>query len=112
MELIKITEKDGQQLVSARELHEFLEIKDHFTQWIERMLEYGFNQSVDSEAVQIFLKASNGIGGTYKTDYALTLDCAKEISMLQRSDKGKQARQYFIACEKKLKQKQKQNKMK
>jgi anti-repressor protein len=93
----------GNQVVSAIELYEFLEIKDHFTQWIERMLEYGFEENIDYQAIKFFVKHRNGIGGTNKKDYALTLDTAKEIAMLQRSDKGKQARQYFIQCEKQLK---------
>lgn len=91
---------NGENAVSARSLYEFLEIKEHFTQWIERMFDYGFNESVDYQAIKEFISHSNGFGGTYKTDYALTLDTAKEIAMLQRTEKGKQARQYFIECEK------------
>lgn len=62
------------------------------------MFEYGFDESKDFSP---FLTESTG--GRPQTDYALTLDTAKEIAMLQRSDKGKQARQYFIECEKQLK---------
>ena len=104
MELIKITEQDGKQAVSARELHSFLESAEGFNRWIERMFDYGFSENIDYQAVNIFVQASNGVGGTNKKEYVLSLDCAKEISMLQRSDKGKQARKYFIECEKKLKQ--------
>lgn len=96
-ELIIIVERDGQQTVSARDLYEFLEIKTAFTHWCNRMFEYGFEQGQDFVP---FLTESSG--GRPATDYALTLDCAKEISMLQRSEKGKQARQYFITCERKL----------
>lgn len=104
-ELIKITtNEEGAQAVSARELHEFLEITTPITMWMPRMIEYGFKEGVDYEAVNIFVNASNGIGSTIKKDWALTLDTAKEISMIQRSEKGKQAREYFIACEKKLKE--------
>ncbi|MSN85651.1 antA/AntB antirepressor family protein [Riemerella anatipestifer] len=100
-ELIKITEQNGKQAVSARELHTFLEIKDKFTDWIKRMFEYGFIENIDYQILSDF---SEKIGrGRPSVDYALTLDCAKEISMLQRSEKGKQARQYFIECEKRLK---------
>ncbi|MDY3548563.1 antA/AntB antirepressor family protein [Riemerella anatipestifer] len=100
-ELIKITEQNGKQAVSARELHTFLEIKEKFTDWIKRMFEYGFIENIDYQILSDF---SEKIGrGRPSVDYALTLDCAKEISMLQRSDKGKQARQYFIECEKHLK---------
>ncbi|MCU7570455.1 phage antirepressor KilAC domain-containing protein [Riemerella anatipestifer] len=99
--LIKITEQNGKQAVSARELHSFLEIKDKFADWIKRMFEYGFIENIDYQSLSDFSEKPNG--GRPLINYALTLDCAKEISMLQRSDKGKQARRYFIECEKKLK---------
>ncbi|SQA92481.1 phage antirepressor KilAC domain-containing protein [Capnocytophaga ochracea] len=101
-ELIKITEQNGNQAVSARELYKFLEVQTPFTMWIDRMLEYGFTENIDFEAANFFVNHPNGIGGTTVKDYALTLDCAKEISMLQRSERGKMARQYFIECEKQL----------
>lgn len=97
-ELIKITEKEGQQLVSARELHEFLEIGQDFTNWIKRMIEYGFEENQD------FTVAKISEGKVTKHEYIITLNMAKEISMIQRSEKGKQARRYFIQCEKKLKE--------
>lgn len=98
MELIKITEQDGQQAVSARELHSFLEIETRFDIWIKRMFEYGFEENKDYQTCS-FLNLNN----QHVIDYALSLDCAKEISMIQRSEKGKIARQYFLDCEKKLK---------
>ncbi len=102
-ELIKITEKNGNSVVSARELHAFLEVDTRFADWIKRMLDYGFAENID---YQVLLKnEKNPNGGRPQTDYALTLDTAKEISMLQRSEKGKQARRYFIQCEKRLKNK-------
>jgi anti-repressor protein len=102
-ELVKVTiSSEGSQLVNARELYDWLEIEDHFTQWANRMFEYGFEEGVDYQAINQYVKHQNGIGGTNKIDYALTLNCAKEISMIQRSDKGKEARQYFIECERKL----------
>lgn len=101
MELIKITEQNGEQAVSARELHSFLEVGTRFNDWIQRMLDYGFTENTD---YQVLLKNEyNPIGGRPETDFALSLDCAKEISMIQRTEKGKIARQYFISCEKKLK---------
>lgn len=102
-ELIKITTNEsGNQVVSARELHKFLEVETRFNDWISRMMNYGFVENVD---YQVLLKNEYNLsGGRPSTDYALTLDTAKEISMIQRSDKGKQARQYFIECEKKLKE--------
>lgn len=100
-DLIKVTTKDGKQLVSARELYEFLEIGVHFSTWMKRMCEYGFEEDIDFS----ILKSGNPNGGIAKIDdYVITIDMAKEISMLQRTEKGKQARLYFIECEKKLKE--------
>lgn len=97
--LIQITQQDGGQVVSARELHGFLEVNTKFTDWIIRMFDYGFENEVDYSLLKIGKRQAHN-----KIDYALTLDTAKEISMLQRSEKGKQARKYFIDCEKKLKE--------
>ena len=100
-DLIKITTEDGKQLVSARELHDFLGIGVHFSTWMKRMCEYGFEEDIDFS----ILKSSNPNGGIAKIDdYVITIDMAKEISMIQRTEKGKQARLYFIECEKKLKE--------
>lgn len=99
MELIKIVERDGKQLVSARELHEFLEVKTGLVLWCQRMFDYGLKENVD----YITFKSESIINQTVVVnDYALTLDAAKEISMLQRTEKGREARLYFIECEKKL----------
>jgi anti-repressor protein len=99
-ELIKVSPNprggDG-QVVSARDLYEFLEAKAQFSNWCSRMFEYGFEEGKDF--LTILLEST---GGRPQTDFALTLDTAKEIAMLQRSEKGKQARQYFIECEKQL----------
>jgi phage anti-repressor protein len=94
-ELIKITEQNGNRAVSARELHKFLEVKTDFKDWMPRMLEYGFEEGNDFSS---FLSESTG--GRPSKEYALTIDTAKEIAMLQRTAKGKEARQYFIAMEK------------
>lgn len=100
-ELIKISENEkGEQVVSARDLHRFLEATERFSTWFERQLQYGFIENQD----YVGCKEFNTLANQELIDYALTLDCAKEISMIQRSDRGKEARQYFIACEKKLKQ--------
>ena len=101
-DLIKITTKDGKQLVSARELHEFLEIKTDFRKWFPRMCEYGFVENVDF--TRAFQKCPTLGGIQTVADYAITIDMAKELSMIQRTEKGKQARLYFIECEKKLKE--------
>jgi anti-repressor protein len=97
-QLIKITEQNGNQVVSARELSEFLEAKTDFTTWCRRMFDYGFEEGEDYSLLKIGERKAHN-----KIDYALTLDCAKEISMLQRNDKGKQARKYFIEIDKKYK---------
>lgn len=98
-ELIKI---NSNNTVSGRELHKFLEIGTRFDKWFIRMCEYGFNENDDF--IRVAQKCPT-LGGTQTIiDYAITLDMAKEISMLQRTEKGKQARQYFINCEKKLKE--------
>lgn len=97
-ELIKITEQNGNQVVSARELHDFLGVETKFADWCKRMFEYGFEADLDFISI-----LSKSTGGRPSIDYALTLDCAKEISMLQRNEKGKQARKYFIEVEKQVK---------
>lgn len=99
-ELIKITEQNGQRVVSARELHQFLESKQQFADWIKnRIKDYGFVEGQDFEVFQNFMK--NSEGGRPTTEYALSLDMAKELSMVERNEKGKLARLYFIEMEKK-----------
>lgn len=103
MELIKITtNENGEQLVSGRELHEFLEVGTQYTKWFERMKEYGFVGNTDFTAISQKRLTAQGNETTY-TDHAMTLDMAKEISMIQRTEKGKQARLYFIEVEKQYK---------
>ena len=92
MELIKVQEKNGQKVVSARELYNFLEITERFSNWFERQIQYGFVENLDFVGCEVF----NTLANQTLKDYALTMDTAKEISMIQRSEKGKQARQYFI----------------
>ena len=94
---IKIQDNDGKKAVSARELYKFLDVSERFSNWFERQLQYGFAENVD----YVGCKEFNTLANQELIDYALTLDCAKEISMIQRSEKGKIARQYFIECEKK-----------
>lgn len=93
MELIKITEQNGKKAVSARELHKALEIGTKFNDWIFRMFEYGFEENLDYSKLSIDNQSFN-------YDFVLTLDCAKEISMIQRTEIGKKVRMYFIECEK------------
>ena len=105
MELIKIIEREGRQLVSGRELHEFLEIRTKYKDWFRRMVEYGFEEEIDFIRVAQ-KRATNNLKNPVTTviDHAMSIDMAKEISMIQRTEKGKIARQYFINCEKKLKE--------
>lgn len=106
-ELIKLTtNEEGKQLVSARELHEFLEVGTRFDKWIARMIEYGFEENKDFNMVKFDRVQIEGKRQVEREliDYAITIEMAKELSMIQRTDKGKQARQYFIECEKKLRE--------
>ena len=105
MELIKIIEREGRQLVSGRELHEFLEIGTKYKDWFRRMVEYGFEEEIDFIRVAQ-KRATNNLKNPVTTviDHAISIDMATEISMIQRTEKGKAARQYFINCEKKLKE--------
>lgn len=97
-QLIKtFTKEDGAVAVDGRDLHEFLEIDTPYTQWFERMLEYGFDENTDF--VGLSQKSEKPRGGRPQINHALTLDMAKEISMLQRNERGKQARQYFLDME-------------
>lgn len=89
------------QTVNARELHSFLESKQHFADWIKnRINDFGFMQDTDF----IVHKIMNEKKQVVTADYFLSLDMAKELSMVERNEKGKQARQYFIECEKTVKQ--------
>lgn len=81
--------------VMGRDLHEALEVKTAYKDWFKRMCEYGFTEGVDFCS---FLSESTG--GRPSTDHQLTIEMAKEICMLQRTEKGKQCRQYFIELEK------------
>lgn len=83
--------------VSGRELWEALEVKTDYPHWFDRMTEYGFSEGKD---YQTFLSDRvDGKAGKPRTDHQLTIPMAKELCMLQRTDKDKQMRQYFIAVE-------------
>lgn len=94
-ELIAVTYENDRPVVSARDLHELLEVKTAYKDWFPRMCEYGFTEGQDFCS---FLSESTG--GRPAQDAAVSLDMAKEICMLQRTEKGKQTRQYFIQLEK------------
>lgn len=102
--LIPLTNtSNGIQAVRGRDLHKFLEVQSHYRDWMPRMIDYGFEEGKDyalkNERVHDSLGRERDATG-----HIITLDMAKEISMIQRTDKGKQARQYFIECEKRLKE--------
>jgi len=99
-DLIKVNYANERQTVLGRDLHKFLEIETPYHIWFPRMLEYGFIESVDYIAIE--QKCSKPLGGRPSIDHQLTIGMAKEIAMIQRNEKGKQARQYFIECETKL----------
>jgi len=100
-ELIPTQENEsGNLLVSGRDLHEFLESSERYSKWFSRMLSYGFREHLDFTSGQKSTVVNNGALRELD-DHYVTIDMAKEIAMIQRNDKGKQARQYFIELERK-----------
>ena len=96
MELIKISNEGGKQTVNARELHKFLGSKQDFSTWIKkRIRDYDFIEGQD------FVTNDKKVERQILKEYHISLDMAKELSMVERNDKGKEARRYFISCEKK-----------
>lgn len=95
-ELLVINTDEDIPTVSARDLHSFLESNERFSKWFERMVTYGFQSNIDYTPYQkVHPQNFQEI-----TDYRLTVECGKQISMLQRNEKGVQARKYFIEVEK------------
>lgn len=101
-ELLKVNYDSDRITLSARELHEFLGVKTKYKDWFPRMCEYGFSENVDYRLVAQ-KRATNNPKNPYTefNDHEITLDMAKEIAMIQRSEKGKQIRQYFLELERK-----------
>lgn len=98
-ELIRLEQVNGKDTVNARDLHEFLENKRQFADWIkQRIDQYGFEPEKDFMAI-----SQNCENGGKKNEYFLSLEMAKELSMVESNEKGKTARKYFIECEKKVK---------
>lgn len=95
-ELLKINYETEQPTISARDLHETLGIEERFSKWFERMIGYGFEESKDFTPYQMVHPQNH----QELIDYTLSIDMAKEICMLQRTEKGKQCRTYFIELEK------------
>lgn len=101
MELIKITVKNDQQLVSARDLHKGLDIKKRFSAWVEQNFR-DFEENTDFTSVPQGTVVQSGNGTIRKyDDYALTLDMVKQLCMMSHSDLGKKYRRYFIELERK-----------
>lgn len=89
-------------LCNARDLHDFLEVGKVFAAWINaRIEEYGFEENKD---FVVFSNSGKNSVGRRRKDYHLTLDTAKELAMVERNEKGRQIRRYFIECEKKLRE--------
>lgn len=101
-ELIKITYNNDRPAVSARDLHDFLEVGARYNDWFPRMCEYGFAEGDDFNLLKIERVQNEGGRMVTRTvdDAVLTIDMAKELCMIQRNEKGKQARQYFLQIEK------------
>ena len=101
-ELIKINHDSDRPTVLGRDLHEMLEVETRYNDWFKRMCEYGFTENIDFNLLKIEQVQIEGNREVKREiiDHQLTIEMAKEISMLQRTDKGKEARQYFIQLEK------------
>lgn len=98
-EVIKVTVNDNQEpIVSARQLHKTLEVKTRFSQWVEQNFK-GFEENYDFASVVTTTVVNNGAMRELQ-DYALSLDTAKHLAMMSKTDKGKEVRQYFIQVEK------------
>ncbi|MDO6344635.1 phage antirepressor KilAC domain-containing protein [Streptococcus oralis] len=99
-ELISVTLNDNHEpVVSGRQLHEALGVNSNYTTWFDRMADYGFTENQDYILLSNFGNQT-GRGGHNKVDHVIKLDMAKEIAMIQRTERGKQVRQYFIRVEK------------
>lgn len=96
-ELIRINYDAENPTVSARDLHEGLEVNTRFNDWFARMTEYGFESGKDFYSK---MSKTSEQGGRPAMDYQISVDMAKQICMIQRTEKGRQYRQYFLDLEK------------
>ena len=107
-ELIPIRNENGELLVSARDLHERLVLDDgkeeRFSQWFKRYLKDGFEENIDYVVCKKIYAANQYGGEKELEDFALKIDMAKEICMIQRTEKGREYRKYFIECERRLRE--------
>lgn len=99
-ELIKVTYENDRPTVSGRDLHEKLGINSNYSTWFNRMCEYGFIENQDFATRFPNLESENQHGGQNKIDHQLTIEMAKQICMIQRTEVGKQYREYFLEIEK------------
>lgn len=102
MELLDVNYKEGQVTLSAREVHGFLKVRTSFKDWFPRMCEYGFVEGVDFNPLKFEQVQFEGFREVKRAlnDYEITISMAKELCMLQRTERGKLARKYFIEVEK------------
>jgi anti-repressor protein len=99
-ELIRVFERNGKQVVSARGIHEFLEVKNHFTQWFDHH-KPNYVEGLDYEHIKVYLKVANRTGGASRTDYAITLRAAKKLATKSRMPKSDEVVDYLLDCEEK-----------
>lgn len=128
VEVVEIVEHDGKQAVNARELHQKLGSKQRFADWIKNRIEkYGFVENQDYEVFHKIMKNSNDVenqdfevfhkimensnGGRSRIEYALSLDMAKELCMIENNEQGRLFRKYFIEVEKAARVKYEQEKL-
>lgn len=94
-ELIKVTRRNGKRVVSARILHQYLENKDKFSTWIkDRIKQYGF---IENQDFTTYSESSEK--GRPSLEYAISINMAKELGMVERNEKGSEVRKYFIKIE-------------
>jgi anti-repressor protein len=94
------------QTADARELHAFLEVKTRFNDWIAaRIVAYGFVEGIDFAVTEnkVTTESNTYSGVKMRIDYHLTIGMAKELAMVERNEKGRQARRYFLECERRAK---------
>lgn len=104
-ELFNLKEnQDGTVAVSGRELHKGLEIQTPYKQWIDRMIDYGFEVNTDYIIMSEKVHTQKSVRAYEQENHIMTLDMGKEIAMIQRSDAGKNIRKYFIEIEKSYRQ--------
>ena len=94
-QVVRVTTHDDAPAVLGRDLHEFLEVVTPYSKWFPRMVGYGFTEGQDFSTHK-----SESTGGRPAINHIMTLDMSKQVAMLQRTDRGRQAREYFIEVEK------------